>query len=355
MKLNRKTLIRIGAVVVVAAAALGVWWAFQPKGTPEGFITGNGRIEAVEIDISAKSPGRVAEILVDEGELVQAGQVLARMDTSVLEAQKAEAEAGLQRVLSSIGAAESQVVQAQSQRAATDAVIAQRVAELNAARRRFSRSQTLASEGAAAQQELDDDAARVESASAAVSAARAQLAAADAAIATARTQVAAARSAVDAARATITRLQADIDDSALKAPRGGRIQYRIAQAGEVVGGGGRVLSLVDLSDVYMTFFLPETAVGRVALGTPVRLVLDAAPDRPIPATISFVADVAQFTPRTVETESERQKLMFRVRARVAPEMLQANITQVKTGLPGVAYVQLDREQPWPANLAVRSQ
>ncbi|KAK0329892.1 hypothetical protein LTR94_034926, partial [Friedmanniomyces endolithicus] len=110
-----------------------------PKGTPEGFITGNGRIEAVEIDISAKSPGRVAEILVDEGELVQAGQVLARMDTSVLEAQKAEAEAGLQRALSSIGAAESQVVQAQSQRAATDAVIAQRVAELNAARRRFSR------------------------------------------------------------------------------------------------------------------------------------------------------------------------------------------------------------------------
>ena len=120
-----------------------------------------------------------------------------------------------------------------------------------------------------------------------------------------------------------------------------------------MAGGGKVLNLVDLSDVYMTFYLPEQAAGRVALGTPVRLVLDAAPDRPIPATISFVADVAQFTPKTVETESERQKLMFRVRARIDPALLRANIDQVKTGLPGVAYVQLDRTQSWPANLTVR--
>jgi HlyD family secretion protein len=153
------------------------------------------------------------------------------------------------------------------------------------------------------------------------------------------------------ARATIERVKADIRDSDLRAPRGGRIQYRVAQPGEVVAGGGRVLNLVDLSDVYMTFFLPETMAGRVGLGSEVRLVLDAAPQYVIPARISFVADVAQFTPKTVETESERQKLMFRVRARIDPALLRRNIQHVKTGLPGMAYVRINPGTPWPEKLA----
>ena len=339
MTLNRKTIIRVIALIAVIAAGWGAWTLLQPKGLPDGFVSGNGRIEAVEIDVSAKSPGRIAEILANEGDLVKQGQVLVHMDVSVLAAQKAEAEARLQQARTSVFAAESQVLQASSQAATAQAIVAQREAELEAARRRLNRSRTLAEEGAAAQQETDDDQTRVASAQAALNAARAQ--------------VAAAASSVDAAQATIVRLQADIDDSDLKAPRDGRVQFRVAQVGEVVAGGGKVLNLVDLSDVYMTFYLPEQAAGRVALGTPVRLVLDAAPDRPIPATISFVADVAQFTPKTVETESERQKLMFRVRARIDPALLRANIDQVKTGLPGVAYVQLDRTQSWPANLTVR--
>lgn len=353
MTLNRKTIIRVIALIAVIAAGWGAWALLQPKGLPDGFVSGNGRIEAVEIDVSAKSPGRIAEILANEGDLVKQGQVLVHMDVSVLAAQKAEAEARLQQARTSVFAAESQVLQASSQAATAQAIVAQREAELEAARRRLNRSRTLAEEGAAAQQETDDDQTRVASAQAALNAARAQVAAANAAVQTARAQVAAAASSVDAAQATIVRLQADIDDSDLKAPRDGRVQFRVAQVGEVVAGGGKVLNLVDLSDVYMTFYLPEQAAGRVALGTPVRLVLDAAPDRPIPATISFVADVAQFTPKTVETESERQKLMFRVRARIDPALLRANIDQVKTGLPGVAYVQLDRTQSWPANLTVR--
>jgi HlyD family secretion protein len=111
---------------------------------------------------------------------------------------------------------------------------------------------------------------------AAVHAARAQVSAAEAGIITARSQIAGAQSEVEAAQATIERIQTDIDDSELKAPRDGRVQYLVARVGEVVAAGGRVLNLVDLSDVYMTFFLP-TAAGRVALGTEVRLVLDAAP------------------------------------------------------------------------------
>ncbi len=128
------------------------------------------------------------------------------------------------------------------------------------------------------------------------------------------------------------------------------MQYRVVQPGEVLAAGGRVLNLVDLGDVYMTFFLPTAQVGRIPIGSEVRLVLDAAPQIVIPAKATFVADVAQFTPKTVETEEERQKLMFRVKAHISPALLKKYIHQVKTGLPGMAYVKLDSNKEWPANL-----
>jgi HlyD family secretion protein len=133
------------------------------------------------------------------------------------------------------------------------------------------------------------------------------------------------------------------------------VQFLVAQPGEVLGGGGRVLNLVDLSDVYMTFFLPETVAGRIALGSDVRIVLDAAPQFVIPAKVSFVASTAQFTPKTVETASERQKLMFRVRAQIDPGLLQRHLEQVKTGLPGVAWLKLDPKAQWPSHLTVKAE
>jgi HlyD family secretion protein len=204
--------------------------------------------------------------------------------------------------------------------------------------------------GAGSQPQADAAGALVWGAAAAISAAHAQLAAADAAIATARSQVAGVKSAAESARARIERIRADITDSALRAPRDGRVQYLVAQSGEVVGSGGRVLNIADLSDVFMTFVLPAAAEGRIALGSEVRLVLDAAPGYVIPAHVSFVADVAQFTPKTVETAVEREKLMFRVRAQVPADLLRKHILQVKTGLPGMAYVKLDPAAPWPAQL-----
>jgi HlyD family secretion protein len=124
----------------------------------------------------------------------------------------------------------------------------------------------------------------------------------------------------------------------------------VAQPGEVLGAGGRVLNMVDLGDVYMTFFLPTAQAGRVAIGAEVRIVLDAAPQWAIPAEATFVANVAQFTPKTVETEEERQKLMFRIRAHISPELLRRYIDQVKTGLPGRAFVRIDSSAEWPAFL-----
>jgi len=340
-------------LVVVVMGGWALWKMLRPSGLPEGIAGGNGRLEAVEIDIASRASGRINDITADEGQFVKAGQVVAHMDTEVLQAQRAEAVAQLAEAQNAVVVAETQIKQRTTERAAAEAVVRQRTAELNASRKRLERSETLAREGATAVQERDDDRAQVQGSAAAVEAARAQLASADVAVTTASNQVIGTRSRVEAVRATIRRIDADIADSALRAPRDGRVQYRVAQPGEVVTAGGRVLNLVDLTDVSMTFFLPATAAGRVGIGSDARIVLDAIPDYPIPATISFVSDVAQFTPKTIETQSEREKMMFRIRARIDPALLRRHITQVKTGLPGMAYVRIDPKVAWPASLELR--
>jgi HlyD family secretion protein len=350
--LKGKRLWLIIAIAVVASAFF-CWRYMQPKASGDGLVSGNGRIEAVELDIAAKSAGRIKEILADEGDFVTAGQILARMDTQHLEAQRREAEAQLQQAHYAVETARSQVNQRLSEKEAATAQLAQRQAELEALRKRLHRFEVLAKKDAIAVQELDDVRARFLSGQAAVSAAEAQIAATEAAVITAKSQLLGSQSAIAAAQASIDRLQVDIEDGVLKAPCDGRIQYRVAQPGEVLAGGGRILNLVNLGDVYMTFFLPTSAAGKIELGSEVHLVLDAAPQFVVPARISFVADVAQFTPKTVETASERQKLMFRVKARIDPELLKTNITRVKTGLPGMAYVRLDRSLAWPAHLQLR--
>jgi HlyD family secretion protein len=349
----KKWLIRSTAVLVVGVLAMLAWQRYGLKERESGLVSGNGRIEAVEIDIAARSSARVKEILAHEGEFVTAGQVVATMDTETLEAQLRQAEAQLHQMQSSVATAHSQIAQRESEKAAAQAAVKQREAEHVKARQHWTRSSELLKKGAIAKQIADDDYNQLQSVEAAVSSARAQIAAIEAAIMTVHTQIAGAQSAVEAARANVERIQVDMRDGALKSPRDGRVQYRVAQPGEVVGAGGRVLSLVDLSDVYMTFFLPTAAAGRVALGTEVRLVLDAAPQYVIPARVSFVADVAQFTPKTVETASEREKLMFRIRAQIPEELLKKHITQVKTGLPGIAYLLLDSSKPWPDHLQVK--
>ena len=341
--------------IAIAGGLYYAWNNLQGDGEPSAFVSGNGRIEAVEIDVATKLGGRVKEILVREGDFVQAGQVLGHMQVQTLQAQRDEAAARQQQSLSGVDSANAQVAVRQSDIAAAQGVVAMRASEMDAAQRRLRRSETLAREGASSAQELDDDRARVSTAKAALAAARAQVTAAEAALSAARTQVAGARATVTASEATVTRIDADITDSALVAPRDGRVQYRVAEPGEVLGSGGKVLNMVDLSEVHMTFFVPETIAGRLALGSEVRIKLDAAPDFVVPARLSFVASTAQFTPKTVETESERQKLMFRVKAQIDRDLLQKHLQQVKTGLPGVAWIKLDDATPWPPELAMKDE
>ena len=339
--------------LALATGIFFLWQHLQPEKLGDHFACGNGRIEATEIDIATKTAGRIKDILVDEGDFVSKGQILARMDTQQLEAQRREAEAQLQQARYAVATAQSQVNQKVSEKAAAIAVLAQREAELVALRKRLDRAEVLSKKGASSIQDLDDSRARYLSGQAAISAAEAQIAAAEAAVITAKSQLLGSHTVIVAIQATIDRLQADIDDCVLKAPCDGRIQYRVSQPGEVLDGGGKVLNMVDLSDVYMTFFLPTAVVGKLELSAEVHLVLDAAPQFVIPAHVSFVADVAQFTPKTVETANERQKLMFRVKAKIEPELLKKHITQVKTGLPGMAYVRLGQQVGWPAQLQIK--
>ncbi len=350
MKKRSKYLIPVILVAAVVAAYFA-WDRLQAPALPDGIVSANGRIEATEIDIAALTGGRIADITAAEGDFVKAGAVLVQMDIVQLNAQRRQAEAQLRRAEIAVETAKVLVAKAEAEKRASVARVDQAEAVADAAARKLARSERLLLSNATSQQVVDDDRAQDRQAKAGVASAEASDAAAHAGINSAKAQVVDAEAAVEAAQASIDSITASIEDATLVSPRNGRIQYRVAQEGEIVASGGRILSLVDLGDVYMTIFLPTSQAGRVQVGSQVRLVMDAAPDDVIPAVVSYVADVAQFTPKTVETADEREKLMFRVRARIDPELLARYIEYVKTGLPGMAYLRLDPSVDWPATLA----
>ena len=352
-KIYKKIVIWLLIIAIATSAGIFIREKFIKKSEYPHIASGNGRIEAVEIDIAAKPGGKVKELFVDEGDFVTADQIVAKIDSEPLEAQLREAKAQLNQAESAISIAESQLKLKIAEKETSIAVLRQREAEYEVAKKKMMRSTVLAKEGASSQQEADDDIARVKSAEAAVVAAKTQIAAAEAAIAAAKSQVIGAKSEFEAAKARVERIQKDLNDYTLYAPRDGRVQFIIAYPGEVVAPGGKVVNMVDLSDVYMVFFLPTRFAGRVALGAEARIILDTAPQYVIPAKISYVASVAQFTPKTVETVEERQKLMFRIKAQIDKELLRKYLPQVKTGLPGMAYVILDKSLGWSPELQTR--
>lgn len=337
-------------VGLIGTAGYYAWSDFTEYTLPDGFASSNGRLESVEIDLATERSGRIAEITREEGDSVVKGQVLARMDTDVLEARLRETRAQLKRAEVGIETAKNRVQQRRAEKRAAKSRLAQRQSELSLAEKNLARTENLVERDASPEQNLDEAQARVEQARSAVEAARAAIASAEAAIGNARSQVIDARVSREAADATLERIQSELNDSILRAPIDGRVQYRVAEPGEVLSPGGTVLNLVDLTDVYMTFFLSTEDAGRLAIGSEARIVLDAAPQYVIPAKISFVSDVAQFTPKTVETKEERQKMMFRVKAQVDKDVLRTHLSRVKTGLPGVAYVRLNPNRPWPERL-----
>ncbi len=319
----RWRLAALALVLAAGGAAAGLyWWETRQPGLPIGIAVGNGRLEAEEIDIATKFAGRVAELLVDEGDTVAPGQVVARMDTRDLEATLHRDEALVQEAQRSLEGAQASVVQQDTQ-----VVLAQR---------EYDRTRTLFGQGYATHELLDQRRQTLDGATAGLTAARAK--------------VGEAEHALDAATHDVELYKVNIADNTLVSPTVGRVQYRIANVGEVLPAGGKVFTLLDVSDVYMDVYLPTAEAGRAKIGSDARIVVDAYPAFAAPSHVSFIATQAQFTPKAVETKSERDKLMFRVKVRVDPDLLRAHAAEVRTGLPGVAYVRLDPKVEWPAFL-----
>jgi HlyD family secretion protein len=320
-----KRWLRLGAVLVLMVGGAGgglYWWLHLQPALPVGIAFGNGRIEAEEIDIDTKFAGRISEILADAGDLVKAGQVVARMDTRDLSASLRKSQAAVLQAQKAIDEANANVVQQQ-----TLVLLAQK--ELD-------RANTLVLKGAQTKEVVDQR--------------QQTLDAAKAGLKVAQFRVLESQQAMEASTHDVELNQVNIADNTLVAPKDGRIQYRIANIGEVLSAGGRVFTTLDVSYVYMDVYLSTEAAGKVKIGSDARIVLDALPQLAIPAKVSFVATQAQFTPKTVETQSERDTLMFRIRAKIDPERLRAQADQVRSGLPGVTYLLLNPATAWPARL-----
>jgi HlyD family secretion protein len=295
------------------------------RSMPEGIVKTNGRIEATQVDVAAKYPGRLVDITVEEGSEVKAGQVVGRVSSPEYEAQ--------------LRAAQSNVQRAEQASAEAESLIDQRKAVLAAAKSDFERGQQLVDKSIITQQTFDQRRRNYEGAEANVTGATAQRDQADAAI--------------KSAQADVERLESILRDLILVSPRTGRVQYQLARNGEVVAAGGKVLTILDLQDVYMTIFLPATAAGRLEIGGEARIILDPVPQYVVPATVSFVAADAQFTPKTVETSDEREKLMFRVKLQLDADVLKEYSRRVKTGVRGLGVVRTNAATAWPDDLQVK--
>jgi HlyD family secretion protein len=292
---------------------------------PDGIVKTNGRIEATEVDVAAKYSGRLATVTVNEGDEVTAGQVVATISSPETEAQ--------------LLAAQAQVIKAKHALAEAEARIAERKSDSAASQNDLRRGQDLVQKGWLTQQVYEQ---RLNRAQADEALLRAAERASDE-----------AQAAITAAEADVQRLQAILVDLVLVSPRSGRVQYRLARAGEVVAAGQRVLTILDLKDVYMTIYVAAEVAGKLMMGDEARIIADPIPEYVFPATISFVATDAQFTPKSVETAEERQKLMFRVKLQGDPKFLNEHYRMVKTGIRGLGFVRTDPKVTWPAELAVK--
>jgi HlyD family secretion protein len=292
---------------------------------PDGIVKSNGRIEATQVDVSSKYAGRLAEVTVEEGSSVTQGQVIARISSPEYEAQLRAAQADVQKANDALAAAEAEITSRQS--------------ALEFAKSDFERGQELMKTGFITKQVFEQRKRNYDSAVAAVKSFTSQ-----------RDQ---ALSHIANAEAEVDRIQSIIDDLTLVSPRIGRVQYQLARAGEVVAAGAPIVTILDLTDVYMTIFLPAADAGRLTVGDEARIILDPVPDYVIPAKVSFVAADAQFTPKTVETTDERAKLMFRTKLKIDPQILQQFYTRVKTGVRGMGFVRTKADVEWPADLQVK--
>ncbi|MFS6937273.1 HlyD family secretion protein [Neisseria animaloris] len=314
-------------VVVIALLAAGGWYVYRQNSRnelPKGFAQSNGRLELNRFDIASLYPGRVQAVLVDEGSEVKEGDVLAELSSVTSSSQLEAAKAQKQRAQEAVARADAEIKAYEQQ---------QKVAQME-----LGNAQSLKRDELVSSAEVSKRLAARDGAAASVKAARAARAEAVAAVAAAQAQINQAASAND--------------DMTIRSPKAGRVEYKIAETGSVIAAGSKVVSLLDPADVSMNIFLPNAEAGRLKVGGEARIVLDSV-EAVFPAKISFIATEAQFTPKSVETQNEREKLVFRVKLKIPADTALKYKGLLKGGMTGNGYVRTDDAAQWPSELAVK--
>ena len=325
MRMVSRVLVILLLLGLVTILGWNRWKTYQASLLPTGIVSGNGRIESVQVDITAKYPGRLKQLLVKEGDLVRPGQIVAVIDTDETEALLSKAKAQVEESRGAVAKVKADILKSES-----DA----RLAEQN-----YLRGRMLFQRKTISKEEYDSLVAKLDASKAEVESVKAQLTV--------------ALSSIESAISEAHRYEVQIADSTLRSPVNGRVLYKLAEEGEVLASGGKALTLINLGEVYMEIYLPSRDAALVSIGADARIVLDAVPQYAAPAQVSFVSPETQFTPKQVETPSERDKLMFRVKLMVPTELILKHIERVKTGVRGVGYVKIDPAVPWPDRLEKR--
>jgi HlyD family secretion protein len=325
-------------VVVIVAVVLGAILVLGGGGDRNG-LEASGTVEVTESDLGFNLPGRVESVAVREGDVVTAGQVLARLDAADLVARRAAAGAQVDA---------ARAVLAEMEAGGRPEDVAQARAAVRAASRRLEdarldleRARRLHEGGAISREALDKAETGHTVAEAALDQAREQLSAVAAGPRPER--VAAQRASVKAAEAAAREVEARLAQATVTAPFSGRVTLRHREPGETVQPGQPVLTVMDPDDRWVQIYVPEDRIGTVSIGQRAVITSDSYPQREHHGAVSYIAGEAEFTPRNVQTREERVKLVYAVRVRVLddPDMvlkpgIPADVALVDAGTAGAA-------------------
>ncbi|WP_337286345.1 HlyD family efflux transporter periplasmic adaptor subunit [Candidatus Methylomirabilis sp.] len=328
---QKRKIALVVALLALAGAALFVGWELvREKGGGEDLVA-NGTIEATEVEVSSKLPGRLAQLLVKEGDQVQANQVIARLDTSEIEAEVAQQQAALARAEAQLKEqlAGSRLQEIEEARAN----LQQAEDTLKLARDDWSRFDTLFKEGAISAQERDRAKNSVEIAQSQVKAVQERYALVR--IGPRSEVIEAARHERDRAKAALHMAQVRLRDSTILAPLAAIALTKRAEQGEVVNPGFPILILIDPDDLWLRVYIPESEIGLVSIGQAAAVTVDSFPNRRFEGKVIEISSKAEFTPRTVQTKKERVNLVFGVKI-----SLDNRERLLKPGMPADAEIKV---------------
>lgn len=327
----KNKVVLIGAAVLVAAAVAYYFW-FCRSGEKEGTIRVSGNIEITTVELSFKVPGRVRERLVDEGETVSAGQTVARLDPEDLRHEVAIRGAEVEAARAALR--ELETGYRKEEIAQADAALRRIEAEAERIRVDFGRQQRLYRKGVVSGRDYDASRAAYEASRASVREARERLNLLRSG--PRRETIAQARARLREAEAALGLAKTRLGYAELLSPVAGFVLSKNIEPGEQVAAGTPVITVGILDDTWVRAYIGETDLGRVKVGQRATVTTDSFPGKKYPGTVSFISQEAEFTPRSVQTEKERVKLVYRIKV-VVPNRER----ELKPGMPADVEIQAD--------------